>query len=194
MSFEIIRKSELNTTKWTGGTTTQLTIFPKEATYAARNFVFRISTAKVEDQTSEFTSLPGISRVIMILEGEIVLNHENEYSKNLKKFETDFFKGEWKTTGIGQVIDFNLMTSDKAVGSIEGIFLQKKYTIDFEVSNQVLGLYLHKGSLSINNLNDEPINLEEGDFILLFKEVNQAIFNLKAIENCELIITKIDIQ
>ena len=194
MSFEIIRKSELNTTKWTGGTTTQLTIFPKEATYAARNFVFRISTAKVEDQTSEFTSLPGISRVIMILEGEIVLNHENKYSKNLKKFETDIFKGEWKTTGIGQVIDFNLMTSDKAVGRIEGIFLQKKHSIDFELSNQVLGLYLHKGCLSINNLNDEPINLEEGDFILICKEEKQLIFNLMAIENCEIIITKIDMH
>ena len=37
-------------TPWSGGTTTQFLIFPREADYARRNFLWRVSSAAVEDR------------------------------------------------------------------------------------------------------------------------------------------------
>jgi len=97
MQVKIIRKADQKTTEWSGGTTTQLAIFPETASYNQRDFLFRISTAKVETETSEFTSLPEVLRTIMILDGTLTLHHEGQYSKTLQKFGTDSFDGGWKT-------------------------------------------------------------------------------------------------
>ena len=64
--YRIIRKGELPVSRWSGGTTTQLAIWPEGAVYAERNFVWRVSSARVETQESEFTSLPGVARTIPI--------------------------------------------------------------------------------------------------------------------------------
>ncbi|MDF1551007.1 MAG: HutD family protein, partial [Bacteroidales bacterium] len=101
MEFTIYKPEDFKTSTWSGGTTTQLFIYPSSADYLKRNFDFRISTAKVTVAKSDFTSLPEISRKIMILEGEITIQHQNRYSKQLKKFDIDEFEGDWKTSAIG---------------------------------------------------------------------------------------------
>ena len=46
------------TTTWSGGKTTQLAIAPDGASYAERAFLWRISSATVELEASDFTPLP----------------------------------------------------------------------------------------------------------------------------------------
>ena len=48
MNITILSKSDYITSNWSGGSTTQLFISPATASYAERNFDFRISSAKVE--------------------------------------------------------------------------------------------------------------------------------------------------
>lgn len=67
--MQLIPKSAQTTSNWSGGTTTQLFIYPPEASYAARNFLFRISTATVETETSTFTDLTGFNRILLLLNG-----------------------------------------------------------------------------------------------------------------------------
>ena len=43
---------------WSDGTTTQLLIAPEGAHYAARDFLWRVSSATVELDESDFTPLP----------------------------------------------------------------------------------------------------------------------------------------
>lgn len=117
----IIRKSELATSLWSGGNTTQLAIYPRDALYAERNFLWRVSTASVELEESDFTPLIGVYRHIMVLTGELYLTHEGCYGKLLKPFEQDSFWGDWKTRGVGRVTDFNLMLKDGCVGCIDVI-------------------------------------------------------------------------
>lgn len=119
-SFTITRRNELSTAKWSGGTTTQLAIWPEGADYATRNFVWRVSTARVEAEESEFTSLPGISRILMVLDGELLLRHEGRGETRLDRFGQDSFMGDWKTSSRGRVTDFNLMISDGA-GAVEAL-------------------------------------------------------------------------
>ena len=45
--MELIKKNQYKTTQWSGGTTTELLIYPSTSKYSERNFKWRISSAKV---------------------------------------------------------------------------------------------------------------------------------------------------
>jgi uncharacterized protein len=189
-NYILTKKTSLNTNRWAGGTTTQLAIFPLEAEYTKFNFDFRISYATVEIPASTFTFMPGVTRHLTILKGDLNINHIDRYEKHLSKFDTDVFNGEWPTTAKGQVTDFNLMTRGNTKGEVETLVLaaDSKHAITLEDKLTYLGIYLFEGMLNIKTEN-EIINLEVGDFLLLNDRINYI--ELNAIENCEIIITKI---
>jgi len=121
-SIRIIRKSEGKVSTWSGGTTTQLYIYPGNAVYADRNFRWRLSSAKVAADESTFTPLPGISRILMIIEGEVEIEHQGHHRTVLKAFEKDSFSGDWTTICKGKAADYNLETdkscNDKKINII----------------------------------------------------------------------------
>jgi environmental stress-induced protein Ves len=147
MHCEIISSDNFERNQWAGGTTTQLFIYPLQAEYKKRNFSFRISTATVELETSQFTKLPGISRKLMVLEGKMKLVHENQYTKELTKFEVDSFNGDWNTTSQGKCTDFNLMTIGKSQGELAALRIEKNKQIEYDVkksSDWLLSLQLYR--------------------------------------------------
>ena len=108
----IIRKfiqKNYTTSKWSGGTTTQLYIYPENTDFTSRQFDFRISTASIDVETSDFTSLKGFERKLLVLSGEMELKHVEHHSKKLLPFEQDFFLGEWQTKSRGKAVDFNVI-------------------------------------------------------------------------------------
>lgn len=136
--IEIIKSDNFKKSKWSGGTTTQLYIYPKDADYQKRNFKFRISIATTELMESNFTKLQGIKRVISILEGKMDLSHKDKYDVTLAPYEIDRFSGDWDTVSKGKVKDFNLMLKDcdgdflyKKINSTENIILGEKELIFF---------------------------------------------------------------
>lgn len=74
-----------------------------------RNFLLRISSATVECERSEFTSLPQVERIILPLSGSLHLFYEGHGEKKLEPFEQDRFDGGWKTVSVGRATDFNVM-------------------------------------------------------------------------------------
>ena len=48
MEWKLLTQADQVTTTWSGGTTTQLAIAPEGAVYADRDFLWRLSSAKVE--------------------------------------------------------------------------------------------------------------------------------------------------
>lgn len=194
MKIEHFLKSQMISSDWSGGTTTQLAIFPPDASYQKRNFFFRLSSAKVESPSSTFTPLPNISRGIMILEGELELSHKNHYSKTLKQFDIDYFEGDWETTSLGRVTDFNLMTSPNTKGTLEHLLIPENRLMnhDFFGSNNVLAFYSYKGSLAFT-LDNKKIIAQQGDLVLFFKEESNENPILKAYDNCHVIMAKIKI-
>ncbi|SDK12142.1 HutD family protein [Natronincola ferrireducens] len=100
--IELIKKHQLQTNRWSGGTTTQLAIYPKDAIYSNEgNFTWRLSSARVEVEESVFTPLPNIQRVLMIIEGELLLQHQGHHKSILKPFDQDRFSGSWTTKSVG---------------------------------------------------------------------------------------------
>ncbi len=194
--IKIIKKEELSTSKWSGGTTTQLYIYPENELYENRNFKFRISSAKVDLEESTFTKLPNIKRKIMILDGKLKLVHENHNEITLEKFDQDTFYGDWNTKSYGKVIDFNLMLNKNTDGIIEHINLENEITIDYDNNDKYENLaevfYVVKGKINIS-INDECEFLKNGD-VAIIKNRDKLNIKLKNKDtfNSHIIRTKVN--
>ncbi|MDN3724949.1 HutD family protein [Aequorivita sp. SDUM287046] len=168
MKTTILSPAQFLTSKWSGGSSTQLYIYPADATYAERNFEIRISTAKVEVETSTFTALPGVHRKLMILEGEINITHEGQYSKNLKPFEVDTFSGDWKTTAVGTCIDFNVMTTGSQQSELYHIAMEagNNYVLKPKETCKTLFLFPTSGTMQLQLMNENYI-LKTGNLLII---------------------------
>lgn len=191
MSFTIIPAKDFNTTNWSGGTTTQLYIYPQTADYKERIFDFRLSTAKVDVEKSEFTSLLGVSRKIMILDGQIVISHKGRYNKKLKRLDIDEFEGDWQTSSIGTCTDFNLMTTGKTKGDLSALVLKEKQEYNYSIEEKYLFLfiYLYSGKISFD-MDHENHVLNQGELLVLSKLTIEKL-QISAHESSELIVSMI---
>ncbi|MBU5483187.1 HutD family protein [Clostridium sp. MSJ-11] len=170
-TIELIKKEDQKTSCWSGGTTTQLAIYPPSSEYGKLNFKWRLSSAKVEVEESTFTNLPGIWRHIMVIEGKLKLNHEGHHNISLNPFEKDSFSGDWTTKSYGKVTDFNLMLNKDCSGDIYPIMLNKNlsFTINSD-SSTTEALYCVQGPIEIITNKDDKIALNAGDLLLINKE------------------------
>lgn len=191
MEISIIKSEKHKSIKWSGGTSTELFISPENADYKKRDFDFRLSTATVEVEKSDFTPLLGFSRKLMILDGSIKIQHENHYSKQLNKFESDEFEGDWKTSSIGKCIDFNLMYNSQTNGEINSIVIELNNNFNLNISDKSnwLFIYAFSGKVKIN-INSNIQNLNKGD-LLIIKSPNLNKVQIISIEKSELIITNL---
>ncbi len=109
MDWKLLTKSDYVTTRWSGGTTTQLAIAPEGAVYADRDFLWRLSSATVELDHSDFTPLPDYDRFLSVLEGEIQLKIDAREPFPLVPGELVAFDGGAPVESWGKCVDFNLM-------------------------------------------------------------------------------------
>ena len=63
MKYQLIKKDAYKTSRWTGGETREMAIWPAGSQYLERNFIWRLSSATVEQEESDFSSLPDYDRV-----------------------------------------------------------------------------------------------------------------------------------
>lgn len=170
----VINNKNQITKRWSGGTTTEICTFPKNSNYEDKSFIWRISSAKIESEESNFTYLKNIWREIMILDGNVKLIHNDETSVNLVRFEKHSFNGEWKTRSYGKVTDFNLMVSEKANGNISYIKLNENTMSKFSLNiknkrnhkNLSYGFYCYEGNIKVS-LEDKSFTLNKNDFFLI---------------------------
>lgn len=144
-SMRIKQSKDYVVNSWSGGTTTELFIFPSTANYKEFNFEFRLSTATVNDDYSLFTSLPSVSRKLLLLEGSFDLLHNDEKKSTLQPGNVDSFEGDWKTESFGRGIDFNLMMRNGTKGNLELISLQKGDSLKLVNNEDFTFYFIYKG-------------------------------------------------
>lgn len=171
VEIKIITKEQQQTNAWSGGTTTQIAIYPEDSSYTDRDFLWRLSSAVVELEESNFTKLPGFDRHLMVLEGELKLVHKEHHSVILTQYEQDSFKGCWDTVSFGRARDFNLMLKDGTKGRLEqyDTAVGQKVSIKLEkedIKQRFLALYCYIGEISIE-ARGEFEALEEGSLLLI---------------------------
>lgn len=110
MKLEIIKQQDCATTNWSGGTTTQLFISPAGAS-VTDDFIFRISSATVENGSSVFSNFTGYNRFLTILQGKMLISHNSGKKKYIGEFEPVFFDGADITASsvTERIVDFNII-------------------------------------------------------------------------------------
>ena len=178
MNFKHLLPSDYSVFLWSGGKTTELFIFPENATLAERNFDVRISTASIEVELSSFTPMNGYLRKLLVLDGVLELHHELHHSTVLSKFEQDAFSGDWLTKSKGVATDFNVIyrphfCPEIAVKELNPLQIQ-------QFSNAFV--YVLEGGLNINGsmVSSKSSLFCEGDFeieAVEFARIVIIIFN-----------------
>ena len=123
MNIKIYKSEDFTPSRWTGGTTTQLAIFPEDADYLKRNFIWRLSTATCDLEETTFSKLPDYDRVLMVLKGDVVLAHQDVRVTRLGELEQDRFDGGFYTKSFGKITDYNLMTAKGNKGYLDVVEL-----------------------------------------------------------------------
>lgn len=167
--------------QWSGGSTTQLYIFPGNASLDQRNFDLRLSTATIEVEESLFTKLIGYERKIMVLSGDLEISHANKEPILLKTFEQHNFSGDWDTKSKGKVIDFNVIYKPELLLEMFHVSLKQGETYSID-SNKTQFMYLYRGAGTIIET-----AIYEGDLVELLNP--ESIF-FKAEENSDLVIVE----
>ncbi|UII31433.1 HutD family protein [Fulvivirga ulvae] len=193
MSIKILHRSQFTTTSWAGGTTTELMIYPEGSNYKALNFDFRLSIATVNVEKSVFTSLPGISRTLMVLDGNLELTHEGHHTSKLTKFKSDNFQGDWITTSFGRATDFNLMTTPGTQGTLKGVQLAPKACLRLKLQkNTIIVCYVLYGALQME---EKGAGSVEGGSLLWMEDLdsNNQMPIIRALTNTEVVIANINL-
>jgi environmental stress-induced protein Ves len=191
MEYSIIPFKSFKIIAWAGGTSTELFVFPAISSYHKQDFQFRLSRATVESEKSEFTTLKGVSRKMMVLDGEITICHEGHYSRQLKKFDTDEFMGDWKTSSVGKCTDLNLMTRGETTGSLKAIAIGKDQDVNYTIEGKCdwFFIYAYCGKATISTGNGIS-DINTGDLLMMEPQATMVV-TIKGIDVSELIICEI---
>lgn len=164
MKKQIILADKQHVTTWSGGQTRELFITGGAASYAARDFTLRLSSATVETERSVFTDLPGFQRALMPLHGTIRLTHNDGPARTLVPFAADRFAGSDKTVSEGKCRDFNVMWQEQAYQE-----MQMEALLAFPVLQQSTAedfYYAYQGSFLVQAA-DEKFLLPAGALLHL---------------------------
>ena len=138
--YEHRRKSHHKTVKTENGQTQELYIYPEDAMYQELNFSFRVAKSIGETEHGKFRHYPGFKRKLMLIDGELHLDHKGEHEITLGQYETDVSLGCWETESAGRGVDITILTADGFQGKMELLHYNDKleFTNDRFVSFYVL--------------------------------------------------------
>lgn len=161
--YAVKKQEEFKTSLWSGGSTTELYIYPEDAIYKEGNFQCRVSSATVEVERSDFTSLPGVKRYLSIFHGHLDMIHGEGEKVSLEPFQVDCFDGGVPTVSFGQVVDFNLMLKNGADGKMETaqISAGESFILEPEKGQNLLVVYVPVGKVKI-----EDMQIETGELFI----------------------------
>ncbi len=193
--YKIIRKDQLKITKWSGGTMSELFIYPQDANFDKRNFLFEIASATVDLEKSIFSDFTNYNRIIMTLDNKLELIHNNEEKVTLNKYEPHIFDGNANTVSYGKVTDFNLiMRKDKCVGDAVVLSITKNSVIYprktiHTFDNNLEIVFCASGSLTIN-FKDDKHTINPDDVLIINHKIigKDYYFSNNGNETCDAIV------
>lgn len=173
------------TISWASGTSTELFVFPAHGNFQTRDFDFRISTATVEAEETYFSDFSGLTRILLVLKGNLTLIHEDRYTKELNPFDQDRFDGAWKTRSKGKVQDFNVMFKENYDAEVNHFSLSVNDIREINLDSKLHFYFVFSGKF---NLNGQLVNA--GDLIEIPQNKMEKL-NFSCIEEGNIIETKI---
>ncbi len=184
LPVELISSENFKTIEWAGGTTSQFYIYPKSASYAERNFDFRISKALIKVKGSDFTYLQDYCRALIMLDNEIELTVDNRYVK-VNPENPFYFSGNVKIQSQGKGTDINVICKNNFIPEIK---LIKNNGLDTYVvsrkDKEFVFIYIVKGAILIDNL-----QCLEGMFLRIHR--NETKIQMNRLQEIRMILIRI---
>ncbi|MCE5221158.1 MAG: HutD family protein [Clostridium sp.] len=197
-NVELIKQENYKPTFWSGGMATELITYPSNSDYANRNFLWRLGVAKIDILESTFSTLPNVSRKFMVIEGQIILDHENKYAKLLNVFDQDSFMGHWKTKTYGKASVFNLMTKENYHGELIHLDIKPKKQVKFKYETSLnkdlvaICFYVIQGSFK-STLNNNVFKVNPNDLLLIncinSSFISEFMFSSNSLEITNIIVS-----
>ncbi|WFA08903.1 HutD family protein [Tissierella sp. Yu-01] len=153
MKERTIKREDFITTKWAGGETTQLAIYPEDANFSDKDFLFRVSSATFTSTESKFSDFSGYQRYILPLDGKLSVSHEGLYDRELDKYEVEYFDGSWSTFSKNTLDcrDYNFIVKSGSLAKMQILKEGDEYLLKgseivtiLSMNNFVLNLDNHK--------------------------------------------------
>lgn len=185
-----IKNSEdYKTSNWSGGKTNEIAIYPHDSNYVDTNFLWRVSSATVNVETSNFTKLPDYNRILMVLSGELDLTHGPKDHFHLNRFDQNFFEGNMDTVSVGKATDFNLMMrKNKCHGEVTHRIINGKYDLGLEEKYSAAVVFAVDGELTVNN--DNEMVVKKSGSLIVEKEIPTWV-HLETTQPTHVVIAKI---
>ena len=195
-SLRIITPTDWKTSLWSGGKTSEIAIFPADADYASRQFLWRLSSATVENETSDFTPLPGFSRFISTLDAPICLTHDAS-KLTLYPGSIHFFAGGEETHSQGRCSDFNLIFDpDSCEAMVQALSFTASTIVALDTLYGICGNapssgVSHDGVKQTCEAAAPQVATESVQYILFIKEGDCTIGDTKLQKHDTLVLTEI---
>ncbi len=178
--FNHLKQTTYNQSTWSGGTTTEMAIFPADAIYKEHDFLWRLSSATIDLDESDFTALPNYNRFIASLSEGIELLHNGNEKVSLKPLQIHYFDGGVQTKSFGKCVDFNLMLrKEKCDATIELISEVKNYEIALNKLNDLGIIYVVSGSVSVKS-GDYANNIGTAETLMMSDCTDNVVLDLGA--------------
>lgn len=177
MKISHLTPAQYEVSSWPGGTTTQIAIAPDGALYRDRDFLWRISSASVELDSSDFTLLPEYDRLICVLRGNMRLTHGGGETVTLSPYMVHGFDGGVSTRSEGRCVDFNLMTRKRLCrGSLEALTPKRGERVEIRPKgkNAAILIYCREGDGAVI-AGDRRERLSAGEAVLAVEAGDRVI-------------------
>lgn len=159
MNIRLLPKKDSKTSIWSGGLTYEYMIYPETASYPDRDFVFRISSATIEQVPSAFTKFQGYHRYLVMLDNSLDIE-VNKEKKIYEKYEIMEFNSGDEVTSYTKGIDFNWMVSEK----------KGHHKLEITNGNQNCNaqiIILFSLDTTVIKINEKPYDLNPHDLLVI---------------------------
>ena len=154
MKEKVLKREDFVTTRWAGGETTQLSIYPEHSVFSNKDFLWRISSATFTAAESAFSDFTGYQRYILPLEGELTVQHKGLYGRALKKYDVEYFDGSWTTTSKNSLDcrDYNFIVKSGSLAKMQILNEGDEYIL--KGSEVATFFSIHDFSIELSNEGD----------------------------------------
>lgn len=161
----------------------ELAIFPETADYGARNFIWRLSVAQIGQEETSFTKLPDYDRVLVALDGTMILVHEGQRVARLKAMEQDRFDGGCASKSFGIGRHYDLMVRKGSVGHLDVLELtEQSVALDREGSEGLpqscQAFYCHSGYGIVSFAGNSCMVKEGEQLVIQYHEAEEESVNI----------------
>ncbi|MCD0469165.1 HutD family protein [Flavobacterium sp. JAS] len=167
MNIRLLPKKDSKASIWSGGLTYEYMIYPETASYADRDFIFRISSATIEEVPSVFTKFKGYHRYLVMLDNSLHIE-VNKEKKVYEKYEIMEFNSDDEVISYTKGIDFNWMVSEK-------ISHHKLEITNSNENSTAQIILLFSLDTTVIKINEKPYDLEPYDLLVIENQEKENI-------------------